>query len=320
MTHRPTEQPGKLGWIALVVAALVVFLLLRGEGPPLLWPFWMVLLSAAVLIPIGACLSPFCGMESLRPMQVLAVFLLAESFIHPIGIAAFLFALFWWGERLSVAAASMIFWFRKPDLSAKSLCFLAAACFPGVGASWLLAQRAGWMPFGFDALIVLLTAAHFHHAGFTLPLIAGLQAEHRAGAWTRGSCLLVLAGVPLVATGITCTHFGMLRWVEPLGVMVLVSGALGVAVEQMRMAQAAGMSSWLRAGFFLSGLSLFTAMLLALGYGLRTLLPGLALPMPQMWAIHGSLNAFGFGLLGLLAWRCHHADAGGRKGGANETL
>jgi uncharacterized protein YhhL (DUF1145 family) len=44
-------------------------------------------------------------------------------------------------------------------------------------------------------------------------------------------------------------------------------------------------------------------MLLALGFGLRYLVPSLALPMPQMWAIHGSLNAFVFGLFGLLAWR-----------------
>ena len=43
--------------------------------------------------------------------------------------------------------------------------------------------------------------------------------------------------------------------------------------------------------------------LMALGFGLRLIQPEWALPMPQMWAIHGSQNAFGFGLCGLLSWR-----------------
>jgi hypothetical protein len=296
------SQLHRLSRIALLGIAVVVFLHWRGASPQLLWPAWMILFSAAVLIPIGNRLSPFRGADSLRPMHVLAVFLLAESHVHPVGDVAFLFALFWWGERLGMATASLIGWCKKPELSAKSLCFLAAACFPAVGASWLLAQRVGWMPFGFDSLIVMLTAAHFHHAGFSLPLIVGLQAERRPCAWTHGSCLLILAGVPLVATGITCTHFHLLTWVEPVGVTILVLGAFGVALEQVRTACASGISVWLRLAFLLSGLSLFIAMLLALGYGLRVVLPGMALSMPQMWALHGSLNAFGFGLLGLLAW------------------
>ncbi|MBL9129568.1 MAG: YndJ family transporter, partial [Verrucomicrobiaceae bacterium] len=113
----------------------------------------------------------------------------------------------------------------------------------------------------------------------------------------------ILAGVPLVALGITCTHFGVLRFVEPFGVTVLVLGALGVAVSQIRRG-IAKQGGWLvRAGFVVSGASLLAAMLLAMGFGLRHLFPNLALTMPQMWMIHGTLNAFGFGLCGLLAWR-----------------
>lgn len=58
-----------------------------------------------------------------------------------------------------------------------------------------------------------------------------------------------------------------------------------------------------RLGFVVSGVSLLAAMLLALGFGLRYVFPNLALTMPQMWAVHGTLNAFGFGLCGILAWR-----------------
>jgi len=118
--------------------------------------------------------------------------------------------------------------------------------------------------------------------------------------------------VPLVAAGITCTHFGVLRFVEPFGVTVLVLGALGVAVSQLLrgIEFRSGLSAWTRAGFVISGGSLFVAMLLALTFGLRYVFPQWALTMPQMWMIHGTLNAFGFGLCGLLAWRSKVKRAG----------
>jgi hypothetical protein len=166
-----------------------------------------------------------------------------------------------------------------------------------------VAHRASWAPWGFDPLSVLLTAAHFHHAGFTLPLMAGLNAKARPGCWTRFSCVAILLGVPLVAIGITCTHFGVLPFMEPVGVTVLVLGATGVAVSQMRRGLDREWSIWTRVGFVISGASLLAAMLLALGFGLRYVFPNLALTMPQMWAIHGTLNVFGFGLCGILAWR-----------------
>lgn len=168
-----------------------------------------------------------------------------------------------------------------------------------------VAQRANWTPWNFDPLIVLLTAAHFHHAGFTLPLIAGLNAKANPGCWTRFSCVAILVGVPLVAVGITCTHFGVLRFVEPFGVTVLVLGALGVAVSQIRRGVQirSGLGFWTRTAFIASGGSLLSAMILAMGFSLRHVVPNWALTMPQMWMIHGTLNAFGFGLCGLLAWQ-----------------
>jgi len=83
----------------------------------------------------------------------------------------------------------------------------------------------------------------------------------------------------------------------------LVLGALGVAVSQVWRGLERQRSILSRICFLFSGVSLFAAMVLALGFGLRYVIPNFALTMPQMWAIHGSLNAFGFGLCGILAWR-----------------
>lgn len=209
----------------------------------------------------------------------------------------------WLSLRVWDAGHALYAGFQETARSPAYVCRLSARIFPAIGAAWLVAYRAGWMPFGFDALIVLLTAAHFHHAGFTLPLMAGLCGKSLPGKMSRWSCLLILVGVPLVAVGITCTHFQVLPWVEPLSVCVLVAGALGVAVLQMQMAFQKGQHVGERLLFGLSGVSLFIAMMLALGFGLRYFLPSGALSMPAMWAVHGSLNTFGFGLCGILAWR-----------------
>jgi hypothetical protein len=49
---------------------------------------------------------------------------------------------------------------------------------------------------------------------------------------------------------------------------------------------------------------LFFAMLLALAYAMRAFAAPLPwLGLPQMRAMHGTLNALGFGLCGALGWR-----------------
>lgn len=227
--------------------------------------------------------------------------------IIPVG---FFLTLFWLHIRFQTlrSVCSKRKW--PGTLAHAEICLDMSQAFPAVGAAWLVAHRANWTPLSFDPLIVLLTAAHFHHAGFTLPLMAGLNAKAAPGCWTRFSCVAILAGVPLVAAGITCTHFGVLPFLEPFGVTVLVLGALGVAVSQIRRG-IEKQGGWLvRAGFVISGASLLCAMILAMGFGLRHVVPDWALTMPQMWMIHGTLNAFGFGLCGLLAWRGAQRESG----------
>ena len=270
------------------------------------WVVALLMLSPLLLIRIGERhrLGKADWSKMAAP-HTIAVTLLAISFMNPPSIVMAAYALPWFIIRLAVVFDVMLTWRKLPIKTPGQLCFDFAFIFPAIGAAWLVAQRANWTPWNFDPLIVLLTAAHFHHAGFTLPLMAGLNAKASPGCWTRFSCVAILLGVPLVAVGITCTHFGVLRFVEPFGVVVLVLGAVGVAVSQILRGVEirSGLSFWTRAAFLISGASLLSAMILAMGFGLRHVMPNWALTMPQMWAIHGTLNAFGFGLCGLLAWR-----------------
>ncbi|MCX6854805.1 MAG: YndJ family transporter [Verrucomicrobia bacterium] len=266
---------------------------------------WIVLLlmfSPLFLIPLSRRLieSP-TDARKLERSSMAAAILLGLSFCWMPAPSTATLALPWLVIRLLVAWQALKEF--RSVWETPQFCILAARCFPAIGALWLVANRANWTPFGFDPLIVLLTGAHFHHAGFTLPLIAGLNAQKCPGCWTRFSCVAILIGVPVVAIGITCTHFGLLAFVEPFGVTLLVLGALGVALSQLRLATRPGLYFPHRILHAVSGLALICSMTLALGFGLRHLWPWAALTMPQMWTLHGSLNVFGFGLCGLLGWR-----------------
>ena len=58
--------------------------------------------------------------------------------------------------------------------------------------------------------------------------------------------------------------------------------------------------------WLLCGLALMGGMLLALGYGWRTVVFIPQLTIPWMYAVHGTLNAIGFALPGILAWWLYH--------------
>jgi len=267
------------------------------------WLLWLIIVAVGVLSPLARPLQRLREVDWLEIQQWNVTLLLFLGLLPRKSSLGWIPCALWLVWCVWMAVESL--WKARKETAKDpgTFCVTASGVFPLIGAAWLVAHRANWTPWGFDPLIVLLTAAHFHHAGFTLPLMAGLNAKASPGCWTRFSCVAILAGVPLVAAGITCTHFGVLRFVEPFGVTVLVLGALGVAVSQIRRGLEK-QGGWLvRAGFVISGVSLLCAMILAMGFGLRHVVPNWALTMPQMWMIHGTLNAFGFGLCGLLAWR-----------------
>lgn len=268
------------------------------------WIMPLLFFAALFLMPISHALQRGASATMTRGTQVevFCAFMLVLSFAQDEVIWAVALTLPWlvWRAWWAMGSVQIL---RHAQWKNGDLALAGAGVFPVIGALWLTLHQTNRPLFGFDPLIVMLTAAHFHHAGFTLPLMAGLNAKARPNVMAKSSCIAILAGVPLVAAGITCTHFGVLKFVEPFGVTVLVIGALGVAVSQIQRGSEKERGGLVRLGFVVSGVSLLVSMLLALGFGLRHLFPNLVLTMPQMWAIHGTLNVFGFGLCGILAWR-----------------
>jgi hypothetical protein len=281
------------------------------------WALALVLLAAAVLLPLAFALwrerdeERVEGPERLlgraeRAQLPAAVALAVALGLEP-GVLAAGLALPW-ATVLGLMAAAGVGRIRRDKLRRplEGLAADAGLIFGGVGAAWLLADRAGWQPLGFPAPIVALTAVHFHYAGLLLPLFAGLvQRELLMERFASRALVGVVLGVPATALGITATQLGWGTSLETGAGCGLALAGMAVGVLKVRLAlDAKRQELRVRVLMAVAGTTLFLAMVLAGAYALRgawAVAPWLGLP--QMRLLHGSLNALGCGLAGVLAWR-----------------
>ncbi|WP_254279571.1 YndJ family protein [Haloarcula marina] len=172
--------------------------------------------------------------------------------------------------------------------------------YASVGAVALLLFHLD-LTFWFGRTIVLLTAVHFHYAGFVLPVVTGLTA--RCGPGTDARSFRALVGVILVGPAIIAVGISVSPVVEVLAVGgFTVAVALFGGYVARRLAPTRSRAQ----GLLLAGsaVALPGSMALALGYGVATFTGlSLGLDIGTMVALHGSLNAFGFALLGVVGWR-----------------
>lgn len=186
------------------------------------------------------------------------------------------------------------------------LAIAAGLGFPVIGSGWLLCDRLAIQPLGFSPLIVLLTAVHFHHAGFTLPISAGLLTRTVVpGPW-RITALTVVVAVPLVAIGITASPL-----LELVGGWLTAAAAIAVALGLLARAKTLPTFPGLLSAC--AGACLLAAMIFAASYALGEY-RGAAWPdIMSMIHLHGAVNALGFGLLGAWAWHLSPPPAPARE-------
>ncbi len=169
-----------------------------------------------------------------------------------------------------------------------------------VGGAWLVASRLGMRPMGIQEPIGLLTAVHFHFAGFATAMIASatLAFAPRRGeeGWLKVVVLMV-AGLPMVvAAGFVISP--LLKMVAALWFSASVA-ALAIAVHAS--GRNAG-NTTARVLLQVAGGAVFAGMALSATYAIADYVGSEALTIPQMARTHGLLNAIGFCLAGLLGW------------------
>ncbi|MEV0411771.1 YndJ family protein [Streptomyces sp. NPDC050448] len=198
-----------------------------------------------------------------------------------------------------------------PVLAPAEIAVFTALVSPSVAGTALVAERAGHRLFGFDLDILALTVPHFHFAGFTAALVAGLVCRAATPAHgttlSRWAAYSVPGGTLLVLLG-----YFVDDWAELAGAVVLTGGMWAVALLTWREIRPAAGDRTTGALLATSAAVLVATMLLALWWALGEAADLVHPTLTWMAATHGLGNALGFALCSLLAWRRLAGDAADR--------
>ncbi len=280
----------------------------------------LFLFAPLVIVPLGMELGRVIGgvgwMEKVaRRVQPAGAGLAVVAIWLPPGRKAGALALGWLGVCLLMAGGGATrvvraLWTESGDgLSRQertTICILGIAQMDlAVGGAWLVASRLGMRPMGIQEPIGLLTAVHFHFAGFATATIAAatLAFAERRGLyrWVKPLVWMV-AGMPYaVACGFVVspalkTGAAVLFSASVAGLAIAVRGCgkrTEDAMARMLLQIAAG--------------AIFAGMVLSAAYAIADFRGSDALTIPQMARTHGILNA-GFCMAGLLGWLVEEAS------------
>jgi hypothetical protein len=185
----------------------------------------------------------------------------------------------------------------------EELSIAAGFLYLAVGGGWLVLWRSGIAVMDFGEHVPLLTAIHFHYAGFASPILVGFVGRELRAAGTRlwpiyvGAASLAIVGPALVALGIAGV-----RTIEAPAAAILAIGtatvallALAAVLRRIRGTPARGLLA-------VSSAAAIVAMTLAFLYAVGNPLALSAIGLEDMVRWHGSFNALGYVFCGLLAW------------------
>ena len=301
-------------WIKISIIA-VVAIYTRAQPTHPTWAVIMILWAALILVPIG--------LEETRKRQEVQIFseyavvfeflfavMLGVSFCldkdNSSGIWASGYVLF-----CANYALSQFFQFIKTLLKKGkrnwndillALSFFISWGFLANASLWLVFDRLGYTPLNFSPWIVLLTGAHFHYAGFALMMsLTLLLADKPTGTRTKFAIAAVIIGVVCTAFGIMATQLGWNPFLETFAGVIISSAGFfsGLVFFSESFLQKQKAVAWL---WRIGGLCLMCGMILAGLYALRTVFSVPFLNLGFMQAVHGTLNALGFGTLMLIGW------------------
>lgn len=184
----------------------------------------------------------------------------------------------------------------------------AALLYLPVGAVALSLHR-GDVSLQFTRFIVLLTAVHYHYAGFALPLVTGRIGRivagddghfgaDRVGRIVAVATVVIVVNLALIAVGITFSPTVEIVAVALFTVAVVVLSVVVVLEVVPGVGRAPG------ALLALGALTMLWTMALALAYAYSAFpTTGTLIAIDEMVTWHGRLNALAFAIPGLLAFR-----------------
>jgi YndJ-like protein len=294
---------GGIVWIGLVAASRLQWARLNTIE-------LLFLLGPLVIVPLGLELcvgftqEDECGLpiRIVGWIQLPAAFCATASFWFQPGVAAAILALPWFGFGCLIAFGGLRMLIQGEFKSLKMVCLIVSFLYLPVGCAWLIASRLGLTPMGFQEPIVLLTAVHFHFAGFGAPLLAlaAVSAIDRKGALQRRTFNVVAAGI-LAGPGLLAAGFVIGPSVKLAMALLVACSEIGLSLFFLAEIRA------IRPRFAqmlvaISSASVFFAMVLAGVWAIGEFPLQPFVHLDEMARLHGTANSLGFILCGLLGW------------------
>jgi hypothetical protein len=263
--------------------------------------FWAVL----VVVPLGLSVVEQSGSSLYKLVvfaQPVAALLTVASFFFAKGVLSATLSSAWLILNALIALLGLLRLTSRSFHRIEELSIVAGLLYLPVAGAWLVIYRLGIQPFDYGEIIILLTAVHFHFAGFATPIIAGMSGRVLASrTYPRRvfvvSVFALVAAMPLVAAGITFSP-----WIGFLGALLLTAGLLLLAVLTVGWVTASITSRAWRALLLIGAISSCAAMVLACLYAYSVATHALIITIPGMAMTHGLLNAFGFVTCSLFVW------------------
>ncbi|MCU0686444.1 MAG: YndJ family protein [Polyangiaceae bacterium] len=257
----------------------------------------LVAIGPLVIVPLGLAITP----GSPRALSCAApptALLFAAALALPAGPLAAVLTMPWFAVTLLVGVTAATRFFRRPSKfdPAELVADVGFAYLP-IGGVWAMIHRAGVDAFGFAGTSALLTAAHFHFAGFGLCSLLGALLRAlgpRRDAFDSAAAALGASTVGLVAVGIVTS-----RAIERGSAWVLVGAVVLAARSLVRVGRAEHGAS--RRLSWVSAASGVVAAAFAAHYAMAGFAELGEPALRRMLVWHATSNALGFlgaGLLG----------------------
>ena len=181
-----------------------------------------------------------------------------------------------------------------------SLALLAARIDLVVGGLWLVASRLGMHPLGIQEPIGLLTAAHFHFAGFATAMIAAAMLQFSANQ-VHDRRLQWIAPVVIGMPYVVAIGFVVSAALKMVAAAIFSASVAALAVLLRRFGKRARQPE-ARILLQVAAGTVFAGMVLSSVYAVLDFRGSDVLTIPQMARTHGILNAVGFCMTALLGW------------------
>ena len=281
----------------------------------------LVLLAILVNTPLAMSLIKGTYLDDALPLplkiaeifQPFAAILAAISFVVTEGVTAAAFVSPWLLVTGLIALGGLIRLLKRIPGYSEAAMTAGMLYFP-VGGAWLIASRLGYRPLGFGIAIVLLTAMHFHYAGFAASVITSMvgrmigHAESGFRVAYKIVAVGVIIGTPLLAAGITFSPAlevvaASILALSLIGLSILIVSAVVPVIQNAT-------SRWL---LLFGSVFVFGAMIFAAAYSIGSVSGHPIVSIPQMVQSHGIANAFGFTLCSLLGFSIYQSSVNGEN-------